>query len=223
MLEFLHDYYKDSIEKKRVSIAKSFATRRAFDDGLWFAWVHVNRNRWKKHRRYSKRLLDEDWFYHHAIEPTHIINPSAWREKFFKVTDIILNKLKQSRIENPKVWRQEFMNNVERILEPFKSNEDAWDYLYEFERLGKQIKVERKNKSAYKKLVSHTYVALKRMDMQEKVKQMSPNLILFPGFNVNKISNETRKKQIRSNLKKKLRNAQLELEIQGTQKSFIGI
>ena len=56
------------------------------------------------------------------------------------------------------------------------------------------------------------------MDMQEKVKQMSPNLLLFYGFNVNKISNETRKKQIRNNLKKKLRNAQLELEIQGTQK-----
>ena len=123
MLEFLHDYYKDSIEKKRISIAKSFATRRAFDDGLWFAWVHVNRNRWKKNRRYSKRLLDEDWFYHHAIDPTHIINSSAWREKFFKVTDVILNKLKQSRIENPKVWRQEFMNNVEKILKPFQSNE----------------------------------------------------------------------------------------------------
>ena len=133
MLEFLHDYYKDSIEKKRISIAKSFATRRAFDDGLWFAWVHVNRNRWKKQRRCSKRLLDEDWFYHNAIDPTHIINSSAWREKFFKVTDIILNKLKQNRIENPKLWRQEFMNNVERILKPFQSNEDAWDYLYDFE------------------------------------------------------------------------------------------
>ena len=223
MLEFLHNYYKDSIEKKRISIAKSFATRREFDDGLWFAWVHVNRNRWKKNRRYSKRLLDEDWFYYNAIDPTHIINSSAWREKFFKVTDIILNKLKQNRIQNPKLWRQEFMNNVERILKPFQSNEDAWDYLYEFERLGKQIKVERKNKSAYKKLAADTYVELKRMDIQEKVKKMNPNLMLFPGFNVNKISNGAKKKQIRNNLEKKLRNAQLELDIQGTQKSFIGI
>ena len=117
--------------------------------------------------------------YHHAIDPTHIINSSAWREKFFKVTDIILNKIKQSRIENAKVWRQEFMNNVERILKPFKSNEDAWNYLYEFERLGKQIKVERKNKRAYKKLAEDIYVELKRLDMQEKVKKMKSNLMLF--------------------------------------------
>ena len=223
MLEFLHDYYKDSVEKKRISNARTFSIRRAYDDGLWFAWVHVNRNRWKKQRRCSKRLLDEDWFYHNAIDPTHIINSSAWREKFFKVTDVILNKLRQSRIENPKVWRQEFMNNVERILKPFQSNEDAWNYLYEFERLGKQIKVERKNKIAHKKLVADIYLELKRMDVQEKLKNMSPDFILFPELNVNKISNKTSKKQFKNNLKKRLLNSQLELEIQGTQKRFSGI
>ena len=47
--------------------------------------------------------------------------------------------------------------------------------------------------------------------------------MLFPELNVNKISNKTRKKQLRMNLKKKLLNTQLELDIQGTQKSFIGI
>ena len=195
MLEFLHYYYKDSIEKKRISIAKSFATRRAFDDGLWFAWVHVNRNRWKKRRRYSKRLLDEDWFCHNAIDPTHIIDSSAWREKFFKVTDIILNKIKQSRIENPKVWPQEFMNNVERILKPFKSNKDAWSYIYEFERLGKQIKLERKNKSAHKKLLVDIYVELKRMYIQDKLRKMSPNLLLFPELKHDKRKTITKKQK----------------------------
>ena len=134
MLEFFHDYYKDNIEKKRISRAKNFSISRAYDDGLWFAWVHYNRNRWKKNRRYSKKLLDDDWFYHVAIDPTNIKNSSAWREKYIKVTDVILNKLKQSRIENPKVWRQQFMDNVERNVKPFKSNDDAWDYLFEFER-----------------------------------------------------------------------------------------
>ena len=226
MLEFLHDYYKDSIEKKRISIAKSFATRRAVDDGLWFAWVHVNRNRWKKHRRYSKRLLDEDWFCHNAIDPTHIIDSSAWREKFLKVTNIILNKIKQSRIENPKVWRQEFMNNVERILKPFKSNEDAWSYIYEFERLGKQIKVERKNKSAHKKLVADIYLELKRMDIQDKLRKMSPNLLLFPELKHDKKKNYNQKtKKSRSYIenKQKFMHAQLALGISGEQINIAGV
>ena len=113
------------------------------------------------------------------------------------------------------------MNNVERILKPFQSNEDAWDYLYEFERLGKQIKVERKNRIAHKKLVADIYSDLKRINIQEKLKKMNPDFMLFPELNVNKISNKTRKKQFKNNLKKRLRNAQLELEIQGTQKGLV--
>ena len=109
------------------------------------------------------------------------------------------------------------------ILKPFQSNEDAWNYLYEFERLGKQIKVERKNRIAHKNLVAGIYSDLKCMGIQEKLKKMSPDFKLFPELNVNKISNKTRKKQFKNNLKKRLLNSQLELEIQGTQKRFSGI
>lgn len=52
MLEFFHNYYKGSIVKSPISSAKSFSIRRAYEDGLWFTWAHVNRNRWKKRRRY---------------------------------------------------------------------------------------------------------------------------------------------------------------------------
>ena len=223
MLEFVHDYYKDNIEKKRISRAKSFSISRAYDDGLWFAWVHYNRNRWKKNRRYSKKLLDDDWFYHVAIDPTNIKDSSAWREKYIKVTDVILNKLKQSRIENPKVWRQQFMDNVERNVKPFKSNDDAWDYLFEFERLGKQIKVENKKKLAHKKLVGEIYVALKRMDIEERLKKISPNLLLFPELHTNNITTQSRKKLSKKEFKKNLFNAQMELGIQGQQLNLIGV
>mgnify|MGYP007000426445 len=73
-----------------------------------------------------------------------------------------------------------------RNVKPFKSNDDAWDYLSEFERLGKQIKVENKKKLAHKKLVAEIYVALKRMDIEERLKRTSPNLLLFPELIVNK-------------------------------------
>ena len=158
-----------------------------------------------------------------VIDPTNIIDSSAWRKKYFKVTDVILNKLRQSRLENPKLWRQQFMDNVERIAKPFKSNDDAWDYLFEFERLGKQIKVENKKKLAHKKLVAEIYVALKRMDIEERLKKISPNLLLFPELIVNKTTKQSRKKQSKKELKKNLFNAQMELGIQGQQLNLVGI
>ena len=118
------------------------------------------------------------------------------------------------------------MNNVERILKPFQSNEDAWNYLYEFERLGKKIKVERKNRIAHKKLVADIYCDLKRMDMQEKLKKMSPNFLLFPETAHEKKKNysqKTTKTVSFTENKKKFMHAQLSLGISGEQINIAGV
>ena len=86
--------------------------------------------------------------------------------------------------------------------------------------------MERKNKSVHKKLVANIYVDLKHMDIQDKLRKMSPNLLLFPELKYDKkksYNQKTKKARTYIENKQKFMHAQLALGISGEQINIAGV